>query len=84
MAEIEECFDPGMDTANNPPHAGELLAMLNTLQAGVLTERQHEIVRALRAGILALDVTLNAEERPGNSLESERARVYQDGSDHVK
>ena len=62
MDEIEGRFDPGTEVADQSPNTGELLAMLNTLQAGVLTETQQEILRALRAGILAMDVVQGASD----------------------
>ena len=57
------------------PANTDLLTLVDVLEAGALDQAQQEAAQALRAGILALDVTPSAEEKPDNSLESERARV---------
>ena len=55
----------GVRTAS--PSTGELLAMLNTLQASVLTETQQDTVRALRAAILAMGAVENDDPAASSS-----------------
>jgi hypothetical protein len=53
MAEIENRFEGG-ENATTPPNSGQLLALVEALHAGTLTQGQRETIQALRVGILAL------------------------------
>ena len=54
MSEIEARMALTESTEDPPPTGGQLLALVDALRAGTLTEAQRETVRVLRAGILAL------------------------------
>jgi hypothetical protein len=54
MAEVESRMGLSEKAGNLPPNGGQLLALVDALQAGTLNDAQRETARALRDGILAL------------------------------
>jgi len=54
MAQVENRLNLAENAAISPPSPGELVALVDSLRNGTLNEQQAEVVRALRAGILAL------------------------------
>ncbi len=54
MAQVEQRFAAGGDAVMQAPSLGELVAMVDALRDGTLSESQIRTVQALRAGIAAL------------------------------
>jgi len=57
MAQVENRLNLAgyrQDAAISPPTSGELVALADSLRSGTLNEQQADVVRALRAGIVAL------------------------------
>ena len=54
MIEIEGRLELSEDTANLRPDSGELLALIDTLHTGKLSEVQRKTIQTLRAAILTL------------------------------
>ncbi len=53
MAQVEQRFASDGDAIKPVPSVGELVALVDALRTGTLSESQKEVVQALRAGILA-------------------------------
>jgi hypothetical protein len=58
MATVERYLALPEDDAAPPPDPAQLLALVDALREGTLNAAQSEMVRALRAGILALGAEL--------------------------
>ena len=58
MVQVEQRLATQDDALNVVPSVGELLALVDALQNGTLSESQRETVQALRTGITALTQTL--------------------------
>ncbi len=54
MAQVEQRFAADGETVRPAPSVGELVAMVDSLGVGTLSENQKRVVQALRGGILAL------------------------------
>ena len=65
IGEIESRFKVQGDPASEPPTSGQLLALMDSLRDGTLSDSQRDTLHALRAGILAL-----AEVSDGCRVES--------------
>jgi integrase len=74
MAEVEARLALAEGTASDPPQSGELLAMVDALQAGTLNETQRKTVRALREAILTLDAA-SVDDDENDGLAARRESV---------
>jgi hypothetical protein len=54
MDQVESWLDLSESSTVPVPDPGQLLALVDALQAGMLNESQQEVVRALRRGIAAV------------------------------
>ncbi len=57
MAQVEQRFAADGDGGRPAPSVGELVAMVDSLRTGTLSESQQQVVQALRTGILAIPLT---------------------------
>ncbi len=56
MAQVEQRFAGDGNAIRTAPSAGELVALVDSLRTGTLSESQQQVVQALRTGILAITV----------------------------
>ncbi len=66
MAQVERQIALTEDADTQPPSPGEMLALVDALRVGTLNERQTEMVKSLRLGI----VTLAEQSTKGQPLSS--------------
>lgn len=67
MARVEQRCAVDRDAVQPAPSVGELVALVDSLRVGTLSESQQQLVQALRAGLLGLESTRGSPvDTPGH------------------